>query len=279
MKEQGKKVITVILVGAFLISFFMMLRQEKDKTAGHDTYEAVRQLAVSSPEKETEPTEQPAVELVPAVTEAAEYGWIPASVDEADEYVKTLSAIDLEALQKKNPDVVGWILIPGTQVDFPLLQGEDNEYYLKRTWDGERNNMGSIFLETENSPDFTDFNTIVYGHNMNDGSMFAEIKQYIDQDYAAQHPYVYIRSGEGVFRYEVFAAYEAGVESATYGLSFNQEKTRINFLAEAEKQSEIHMGIEPALTDRILTLSTCTGTGYSSRWVVQASLKMLYAPK
>lgn len=142
------------------------------------------------------------------------------------------------------------ILIPGTQINFPLLQGEDNEYYLKRTWDGERNIMGSIFLETENNPDFTDFNIIIYGHNMNDGSVFAELKQYTDQDYAEQHPYVYIRNSERIFRYEVFAAFEADVESATYGLSINQEKTRVNFLAEAEAQTEIEMAVEPALTDR-----------------------------
>ena len=136
--------------------------------------------------------------------------------------------------------------------------------------------MGSVFLEHWNSRELTDYNTIVYAHNMNDGSMFAEIKQYRDQEYAQQHPYVYILNDAGAFRYEVFAAYEADVESSTYGLSFNQSKTRINFLEEASKNSDISMQIEPALTDRVLTLSTCTGTGYSSRWVVQARLKMIY---
>ena len=279
MKEHGRKIITVILAGAFLFSLFMMLRQQRDKTAGQDAYEAVRQLAAAAPIKEPEPTEQIAVESLPNAEETVEYAWMPAPVEEADPHIQTLAAIDLEALQEENPDVLGWILIPGTQIDFPLLQGEDNEYYLKRTWDGEWNIMGSIFLETENNPDFTDFNTIIYGHNMNDGSMFAELKQYTSQDYAQQHPYVYIRSGEEIYRYEVFAAFEAEVESATYGLSFNQEKTRVNFLAEAQAQSEIDMAVEPALTDRVLTLSTCTGRGYSSRWVVQANLKMIYAPK
>jgi len=202
--------------------------------------------------------------------------WVPAEVEEEDAHIRYLEAIDLAALRETNPDVLGWIFIPDTPIDHPLLQGEDNEYYLKRTWEGNRNIMGSIFLETENTPDFTDFNTIVYGHNMNDGSMFAEIKQYRDQEYAQQHPYVYILNDAGAFRYEVFAAYEADVESSTYGLSFNQSKTRINFLEEASKNSDISMQIEPALTDRVLTLSTCTGTGYSSRWVVQARLKMIY---
>ena len=279
MKECGRKIISVILAGAFFFSLFMMLHQKKDKTSGRDAYEAARQMAASVPIIEPVPIEQAAAESFPNVEENIEYAWIPAPIEETDTYIQTLAAIDLETLQEKNSDVLGWILIPGTQINFPLLQGEDNEYYLKRTWDGERNIMGSIFLETENNPDFTDFNTIIYGHNMNDGSMFAELKQYTEQGYAEQHPYVYIRSSEEIFRYEVFAAFEADVESATYGLSFNQEKTRVNFLAEAEAQTKIEMAVEPALTDRVLTLSTCTGTGYSSRWVVQANLKMIYAPK
>lgn len=276
MKEYGRRIITILLVVLFLFSLFMMFRQQRDRDAGHDTYVRAQQLAASSEKPDPEPSEE-TTPTEPPESKNAEYRWIPAPVEEEDAHIRYLEAIDLAALRETNPDVLGWIFIPDTPIDHPLLQGEDNEYYLKRTWEGNRNIMGSIFLETENTPDFTDYNTIVYGHNMNDGSMFAEIKQYRDQEYAQQHPYVYILNDAGAFRYEVFAAYEADVESSTYGLSFNQEKTRINFLADAASNSDIAMGVEPALTDRILTLSTCTGTGYSTRWVVQARLKMIYA--
>lgn len=281
MKESGKKIIIVILCASFLFSFFMMFYQQKTKTIGHDAYERVQQMAVSSKKAEPVPesTEPIMPVQIPEATEKVEYGWSPAPIEEEDPYIQYMKSIDLDILRETNPDVLGWILIPGTQINYPLLQGEDNEYYLKRTWDGVQNSMGSIFLETENTPDFTDFNTIIYGHNMNDGSMFAEIKQYGELEFAQQHPYVYICNDTGTFRYEVFASYKAKVDSATYGLSFNQMKTRTNFLSEAANQSTIDLGIEPALADRVLTLSTCTGTGYSSRWVVQARLKMVYAPQ
>ena len=279
MKEYGRKILTGILIVSFLVSLFMMYRQQKDKNTGHDAYAHAQQLAVSPLQSEPEPTETaPSAENREETIEP-EYRWIPEPIGMEDPHIHYLETIHLDTLRETNPDVLGWIFIPDTPINHPLVQGEDNEYYLKRTWEGDRNVMGSIFLETENTPDFTDFNTIVYGHNMNDGSMFAEIKQYRDQAYAQQHPYVYILNDAGAFRYEIFAAYEADVESSTYGLSFNQEKTRINFLADAAENSDIDMGIEPALTDRILTLSTCTGTGYSTRWVVQARLKMTYAPQ
>ena len=279
MKEYGRKILTGILIVSFLVSLFMMYRQQKDKNAGHDAYVHAQQLAVSPLQSEPEPTETaPSAENREKTIEP-EYRWIPEPIGTEDPHIHYLETIHLDTLRETNPDVLGWICIPDTPINHPLVQGEDNEYYLKRTWEGDRNVMGSIFLETENTPDFTDFNTIVYGHNMNDGSMFAEIKQYRDQTYAQQYPYVYILNDAGAFRYEIFAAYEADVESSTYGLSFNQEKTRINFLTDAAENSDIDMGIEPALTDRILTLSTCTGTGYSTRWVVQARLKMIYAPQ
>ena len=135
--------------------------------------------------------------------------------------------------------------------------------------------MGSIFLEHTNSPDLTDFNTIVYGHTMRDGSMFADLRVYSLQEYWEAQPYVYIVTDAGVYRYEIFAFLSADVDSLTYGTNPNRADTKEKFLDLSLENSWLDTGIRPAITDRILTLSTCTGFGYSSRFVVQARLPMV----
>ena len=111
--------------------------------------------------------------------------------------------------------MVGWIQIPGTEIDYPLMQGKDNDFYLNNNWRGAKEYVGSIFLEYRNDPDMTDFNTIVYGHNMANGSMFGSLHRYQYDAYPEEHPYVYIVTDAGVLRYEVFSTYNAEVTSPT----------------------------------------------------------------
>ena len=255
----------------FLFSITMFLWQKQQKAAANDIYGKAFELATAAKPEVLSP--------VPATEDPipdAEPQWVAAPL-EGDPHIQTLADMDLDALRQVNPQVIGWILIPDTAVNYPLMQGDDNEYYLKLTWDYKKNASGSIFLEHLNSPDLTDFNTIVYGHNMNDGSMFAGLRKYRDQAYLEEHPYVYIRSDQGVYRYEIFSSYLAKVESNTYGLGFSSEASRNQFLRQTIADSVIDTGIQPAPTDRILTLSTCSGSGYSTRWVVHARLKMIPA--
>ena len=183
--------------------------------------------------------------------------------------------LTVAALREVNPDVLGWIRIPDTKVDYPLLQGEDNDFYLQHTWDKTPNSVGSIFMEHLNSPDLMDYNTIIYGHNMNNGSMFSALQDFALQSHWQTHPYVYIVTDAGVYRYEIFAFSQASVESLTYGLNPALDHTKENFLDLSLENSRIDTGIRPAITDRILTLSTCSGMDYSSRYVLQARLAMV----
>ena len=96
--------------------------------------------------------------------------------------------IDLDALQAVNEDVLGWITIPGTELSYPLVQGADNDYYLDHTWNHERAAVGSIFLECSVSPDFTDYNSLIYGHRMHNGSMFGVLRNYLKTDFWRQAP-------------------------------------------------------------------------------------------
>ena len=188
---------------------------------------------------------------------------------EDDSYMETLEK-NLESLREINEDVLGWIVIPDTQLDYPLMRGEDNDYYLERSWEGEPNVAGSIFMEQVNDREFKHFNTVIYGHRMKDGSMFGSLKHYSGKSYWEKHPYIYICDDGGVHRYEIFAAYEATLEGSTYQVGFADDESKQIFLDNCVGYSDIDTGVIPTIEDRIITLSTCTGRGYDSRWVVQA---------
>lgn len=188
------------------------------------------------------------------------------------EEVRALAAIDLPALREVNPDVSGWIEIPGTDLSYPVLCGADNQYYLSRTWTGEANSGGSIFLESTNRRDLSDFHTIVYGHRMRDGSMFGSLKNYRDQTYWQEHPAVYMASDCGVYCYDIFSAQEVSVTGLVYRLDLETSGLEEDFIKTCFEGSSLDTGIVPSAEDRILTLSTCTGRGYATRWVVHAVL-------
>lgn len=269
MKKKGRTIGRFLLMLVFIFSSVMLLRQFLHNRTGDEAHREALRLASDAPA------------CVPTFTvpprEEGETVWIPAPV-ESDEHMQQLLTMDLAALREVNPDVVGWILIPDTAVNYPLVQGDDNAYYLDHAWNGAATGVGSIFLEWQNSPGLTDFNTILYGHNMINGTMFHDLREYARQDFWAEHPYVYLLSDAGVWRYEVFSSYKAPVTAITYNLDFRREQAKEVFLKLALEESVIETGISPAVTDRILTLSTCDGSGvYSHRWVVHARLKMTEA--
>ena len=193
-----------------------------------------------------------------------------ASGDPLPKEAAALAYIDLDGLQAVNPDVVGWVEIPGTELAYPLLQGEDNQYYLTHSWKQEENSGGSIFLESTSSPDLSDFHTIVYGHRMFNNSMFGTLKYYKDYSYWEAHPSVYLVVADGIYRYDIFAAYQAGIEDTVYELRWDGREEKL--VQYALEQTVLDTGLEPQPGQRHLALSTCTGRGHAKRWVVHGVL-------
>lgn len=271
MKKFGKTCLRLVMLAVFLASTFLLAGKLRDGARGGSAYDDA--LAVAMQPVDT--TAEPVKTEPPAKPESMEPVWVPAPVEEEDASLEEVSRVNLEALRRENPDVIGWILLPGTDINYPIMQGTDNDYYLNHTWLGEENAVGSIFMEHRNSPDFSEYNTILYGHNMINGSMFSDLRHYTGAGFHRDHPYVYLMTEGGALRYEIFSAYQAELGSTTYGLSFRQEETKKEFLIHALSHSKFDMGIAPELTDRILTLSTCSGSGSGTRWVVHARLKMV----
>lgn len=197
----------------------------------------------------------------------------PASVEsrpeKADGYAEMLAELDLAALQENNGDVIGWIAIPDTEVFYPIMQTGDNSYYLNHTWKKESSSVGAIFLEYRNAADFSGFHSIVYGHQMRDGSMFGGLKEYVDEEYWRAHPTIYLVTDDGVEEFDIFAALEVGVQDIVYRMDMEAQGTRRELIDFCLSHSVIDTGITPETDGHILTLSTCTGRGYATRWIVQ----------
>lgn len=278
MDDKLRKIISAVLIAVLIPSLTMYIWQKRDKAISEEVYENAVDIATNR-DRTPKPTATAAPTLPPDEEEEVEKVWVPAPIEnpEEDPILAEMEEIDLSALREINPEVVGWIRIPDTKINYPIVQGEDNEFYLKNTWEKKRNYAGAIYMECRNQPDFTDFNTIVYGHNMKNDAMFGQLGNFKRQKYWEEHPYVYIRTDDDVFRYEIFSTYEANIGDPPYGLSFYQKKTRVAFLDYAKENNMIETGIEPKNADRILTLSTCSNDDEVRR-VVQARLLMIKVP-
>ena len=272
MRKTVKGVVAVILSAAFLWGAAHLLAELRGYEDAEKNTHMARDLAL--PETGSAlPTEQPAPEALPPTetTELPTEETQPVTKElPMDAPALFLQQVDIAALQQVNPEVLGWIYIPDTAVSYPLLQAEDNNKYLHYAWDGTPNGSGSIFLERRNARDMTDFNTIIYGHHMANGTMFQPLIGYRDAEFMERNPYVYVVSGDGIFRYRIFSAYEAPIDSHTYRLVFRDDGEKMSAVEYyLQGREDMVLGTE----DRILTLSTCTGMGdYSVRWVVQGVL-------
>jgi len=266
MKKKIRVILLVALGCLFAVSAGMLVRELVQYREGEETYAEAEELADLP---DFSGTAAPEPEESAAVSSAA--GSAPAVY--VDPYAEQLRNMDFTALREVNSEILGWILIPNTVISYPMLQTGNNTYYLTHTWRKNTSVVGGIFLECQNSGDFSDFNTILYGHNMNNGSMFGTLKKYKSLSYWKAHPTIYITDQNGSRAYRVFAAYEVSTEGTTYQIGFSSDESRQKFIDYCLAQSLIDTGLSPTPADHIVTLSTCTGHGHATRWVVQAVLK------
>lgn len=183
--------------------------------------------------------------------------------------------VDFETLGAEYPDLVAWLYGPDTKINYPIVQAADNDYYLRRLPDGTGNSAGAIFMDHRNKADFSDGNTLVYGHNMRNGSMFGSLKKYRSQDYYEEHPVLFLLTPEGDYRAEIFAAFAISANGALFDLS-DPAASRAAVLRSATYSNNIRSDVEVGEEDRIVTLSTCTYDD-SARYVVLAVLRQLEA--
>lgn len=200
--------------------------------------------------------------------EAESSGELPAGKEQPE----LESLVDLSALQAKYPDIKGWISIPGTCVDYPVLQSsaDEPEYYLRRTYKGERRTAGSIFFQWDCSPESK--NLVVYGHNMNDGTMFAVLQKMEDEAFRKKHSQILLQTSDGLREYQVAAVLKTDIQKLRFNRTeFADDGDFLSFQKELFAQSLYKPETIPGVDHRLLTLVTCSYEWESARTVVVAA--------
>ena len=180
--------------------------------------------------------------------------------------------VDFSALQAINEDVVGWIYIPDTEINYPVVQGEDNDQYLYHLLTGAYNGSGSIFLDAGVASDFSGKNSPVYGHNMKNGSMFAGLMDYKSQEFFDQHPKAYLMTPEKNYVVHLFSGYVIDAWGNAWDIAFADGKFG-EWLCDLQSRSLFSSSVIPEEDDCVLTLSTCSYEVTEGRFVVHGILE------
>lgn len=263
----------IALVGLIGFSGYKLFRIKNEYKISEDFYEDIAEefvvietetsldtsLEADNPKDNTNPSETD--------TET-----IKATESESKPVSKPVLSVDFDKLRNKNQDVIAWLYIPDTVINYPVLQGSDNNQYLRTTLEGKRQTAGSIFIDYRNDKAFSDYNTIVYGHNMKNKSMFGTLSSYEKQSYYEKHPIVYLATPEKTYEIELVAGFKTTTESEIYTRPSDFEETKALY-ATAKNKSSFRADSEIQEGDRLITLSTCSNGENNSRYVVVGKIK------
>lgn len=177
--------------------------------------------------------------------------------------------VDFAALQQINPDVAAWIYIEGTNINYPVFQGTDNRYYLKHLIDGTYHSAGSLFIDYRNAREFSDRHTVIFGHNMRNGTtMFAQLMHYKKQEFYDAHPTCLIVTPEKNYKVTFFAGYITDLNDDAWKLQFGSGEEYALWLEDAISRSVFTGSVKPTARDRTVTLSACTYEYTDARFVL-----------
>ena len=256
MKKPVLITLIVLLLGIFVFCSWQIVDILMEYRKGTQTYEALEHYisvpestASKQPQKETETQE----ETLPEET-------------------SPFPVVDFDALKAINEDVIGWIYIPDTQVNYPILQGKDNDEYLRHLLTGEYNSAGSIFLDANVMEDFSEKNSPIYGHNMKNGSMFADMIDYKKQTFFDTHPTAMLMTPEKNYFVHLFSGYVTDSWGDAWNKSFTDSEFE-TWLQTLQQKSLFTSDVIPTMHDKVLTFSTCTYDTHDARFVVHGILE------
>lgn len=222
-----------------------LYQELKSRILAEQSYDLIRDMAFVGEESETELTDnEPAGRRPP----------------------------DFDILLDWNSDIKGWIWLPDTDIDYPVVQGADNDYYLNHTTDRKKSIIGSIFIENKNRGDFQDDVTVLYGHNIKGGRMFSPLAGYKDQSYYELHPILYFYTPAANYRVELFAGQVLNGVTGEFPLNFESEEKRKEWINQLKISSTISSGKMPETNERIMALCTCSYEYQNARYVVYGIL-------
>ena len=246
----------ILVFGAvFCVSAFMAGRDYLAAKKEADAFDSLSKLAADYAE------EKAPADLTESAGETTDQ-------EKAAEWAELLKeAAGYAALKNENPDYVGWIRLPDTRIDYPVVDREsDPEYYLHRAFDGSKSFGGTPFLGEASGVDTKCL--IIYGHNMKNLSMFGSLKKYKTEDFYKDHQFFTIYTSECAYRYQIFAYYDVPETDEVYTVGFAPDETFQKFIDKMKQKPYDDTGVNVTKDDHIMTLSTCSTTG--KRFVVHA---------
>lgn len=252
-KKKLWKVIYGVLVGACLICIGLMIFYlQKDKAEEESSTERQTQIQETYVEEDAE------VEI-----DSVELAELP---------------IDFAGLQEINPEIYAWLEVPDTNIHYPIVQhkGDDQAYYLTHDIYGEYDQAGSIYTEDYNNLDFQDYHTVLYGHNMKNGSMFHNVRYFADREFFDEHHEMFIYLPDKILKYEIIACYEYDDRHLLNMFDYDDEEGFAAYLEEIMNPRSMYAMVrqeqEVTTKDKLLTLSTCVANKPNHRRLLQAVL-------
>lgn len=260
MRRVGRTVLTalcILLAALLLFSIWKVFSILHEYKAAERRYNSLSSDVVM--------TSRPSPSPAPAAA-------VPTAEEPQEEIERSPVSVDFASLAERSGDVVGWLCLPDTVINYPVVQGSDNAYYLNRFLDGTPNSGGTLFVDFVCPSDFSGKSTIIYGHNMRDGSMFALIDDYIDQAFFDAHPIMYLNTPSQNYKVEFFSGFVSDPEGFAYQTSFADEAAFGAFLDKLIASSSVSSTVNVSSADRILLLSTCTYTDLDVRFILAGKL-------
>lgn len=257
--RRWMRLIYVACVAAAFITAVIFVRRtwqiSAERKAGVETYDEMsRYVQTASPGPRT-------ASARPAASSGADASLPPKERVE-------FPTVDFEALREKNEQVVGWITCENTVVNYPIVQGADNDYYVDHMIDGAVNASGCIFLDCRNERDFSDSHSVIYGHHMQNGTMFALLEEFRSQEFYESHPRFLLVTPEKNFVVRIFAGYVAAIDEDAWDVDFNSRESFERWIGECMGKSCLTTDIIPTADDRVLTMSTCSNEFQDARFVL-----------
>ena len=247
LRRNARKIILIAAAAVFLFSSAKVLMHRFDMHISAEYAGEIVQTAVVPHEEETQIAEKKNAPI----------------------------QVDFDALKEQNGDIVAWIYCEDTPINYPVVQAEDNKYYLQRLFDGRSNSAGTLFVDYRNRADLSDWNWVVYGHNMNNGSMFACLPKYKDQAYFEAHPEMYLLTPGQDYVIRLFAGFVTPLDAELYDALSPDESKRMALVEEWISASDFDAGYRPAVENQMITLSTCTYEYSGARYVLIGTLEKI----
>ncbi len=255
-------ILACICLGTAAYAARYIWRQCREYEKGSEVYVEIAEAVVIRNAEDPVETPDPSLSKTETESEKAE----------AKEKSGPILEINFAALQETNPEIIAWLYCPDTEINYPVAQGTDNSYYLTHLADGTYNRNGCLFVDGQNAADFSDDNTIIYGHHMKSGKMFAGLVKYKSQEYFEQHPVVYLITPEHQYEIRLFAGYTAEVNSDSYYLQLGDSHSLAEWMREVAARSDFKAAMQLTTKNRIVTLSTCAYDFQNARYVVHGKL-------